>query len=841
MNRTSILTVITLLLTTNCLIRGEISNDATLNGLHPEPEIGFSCKPLTEKDRLSARKTFHITSGVPIRFWGITFSCGDNFPTHEDAARIAGELASHGINSVRFDKMGDKDWPHGIWDPDGGKLHPEALDRLDYFIGQLADHGIYSSIVLPVNRLYRESPILTELPEYSIEITSFFSQELINLQKESAQELLKHENKYRGNLTYADDHAVASVQITDESLFMDRAEDILRSLPASYAAVLQKQYNEYLQKKYGTTEKMTEAWQRAMEPSSDNLLKSPAFSEISPDQIANWIIEKQPRCTVQLEVSNQQNNKNSIGSYLKIKPGKSGTDENHLKLKQTHLQIQKGQRYTLTFKGQSYLSARTIRVGVYNEINPDSDLGLNKPVPLRTQTPARKFRYDFVATDTCNTAEIVFAFGKNPTDFYLSEICLFPVNEFKLADGITIEKKTVSLYSQNEQKAQRIDRLLFLAETQKAYYENISNFLRQTLGCNALIAGSRHYHPLDVWTQESLSFLIRNWDNPEFPEKPAIHDIWTPSLQELFDSENKEHSKVVSTINRTMENKPHVIYERNIQTNNHISRFPIIAAYAASEELDGVYVLNTKTLNKPLSLPEKQDAIGSMQALHTGAYIFQKGLLKTGYYVESGYSKKLNIGRIEYKNHGDYQWFNIKEHTLLHARSESVILLSGHICYFNNLATDFLAKNSHTYDIFLATRDHMPENLRESWPSGTPLYISSIVDSRITLSSPEIATIILISLDEKPFDKSAKILIAAFVSKEFLNSNPVEEASKPIDGMISIPALSRNNTVVTCNLLNADSMIKKEIGVVSYEKTSIIPLSFEEGSIWCLMERKQIN
>jgi len=65
-----------------------------------------------------------------------------NLLPHEDAARVAARLATFGINCVRIHHLDTRAYPGGIWDPKRpAEFSADALDRLDFFIDQLARHG----------------------------------------------------------------------------------------------------------------------------------------------------------------------------------------------------------------------------------------------------------------------------------------------------------------------------------------------------------------------------------------------------------------------------------------------------------------------------------------------------------------------------------------------------------------------------------------------------------------------------------------------------------------------------------------------------------------------------
>ena len=108
---------------------------------HPDSEIAIrEHTPIPfDGPRLIAREGHFYREGRRVRIWGVNLSFGANFPTHADAEKVAERLAAVGLNSVRFHHMDTARWPRGIWDAaDPTTLSHEALDRLDYFIDQLA-------------------------------------------------------------------------------------------------------------------------------------------------------------------------------------------------------------------------------------------------------------------------------------------------------------------------------------------------------------------------------------------------------------------------------------------------------------------------------------------------------------------------------------------------------------------------------------------------------------------------------------------------------------------------------------------------------------------------------
>jgi len=216
-------------------------------------------------------------TGEPIRFWATNLCFGGCFPPHDVAERMARRMASLGINCVRFHHMDAHGYPRGIWRNEGWgdfehtDLHPEALDRLDYLIAQMKVNGIYANLNLHVSRTYGEKdgfPALGEgesVPNYGKGVDNFYPK-CIEEQKRYARMLLRHVNRYTGN-AYAEEPAVAMVEISNEDgLLREWKGGGLDRLPEAYVRELERQWNEWLSRTYGSTEALRQAWSEGEAP-----------------------------------------------------------------------------------------------------------------------------------------------------------------------------------------------------------------------------------------------------------------------------------------------------------------------------------------------------------------------------------------------------------------------------------------------------------------------------------------------------------------------------------------------------------------------------------------------
>ena len=149
-----------------------------------------------------------------VRLNATNLTAAANFPTHEQAERVAERIANFGINCVRLHYM---DWPYGpegfplakepsIFANDGSErnLDPEMLDRLEYLIAQFKQRGIYVDVNLYVARY-----------QYHYKGQNATNAFIQAKEREYAKDLLTHVNPYTG-LPMTKDPVVAVVELNNE-------------------------------------------------------------------------------------------------------------------------------------------------------------------------------------------------------------------------------------------------------------------------------------------------------------------------------------------------------------------------------------------------------------------------------------------------------------------------------------------------------------------------------------------------------------------------------------------------------------------------------------------------
>ena len=194
-------------------------------------------------------------------------------PPKDKADYMAHWLAKYGISMVRLGHLVTEPGSGSVVDwkqPDSAHLNPEVMDRLDFYIARLAEHGIYTRPTMLWYRKMREADgvyIPDEVKEQakkankealldSVGIT-FFDPKVMQANIELEVAIMTHRNPYRNNMMYGEDPAVCQIEVTNEdSLFFYTMD----SIPDYYKKELDKLWGDWLLKRYGSREKLAAAW-----------------------------------------------------------------------------------------------------------------------------------------------------------------------------------------------------------------------------------------------------------------------------------------------------------------------------------------------------------------------------------------------------------------------------------------------------------------------------------------------------------------------------------------------------------------------------------------------------
>ena len=170
-------------------------------------------------DLVSVRDGHFYAGGQRIRVWGVCIIGQAAFPSHEEAPLVARRLASRGLNQVRIHLIDGGYAPNGLFDPDHqGELRmlPAQLDKLDFFIAELKQRGIY--VELPVHGYHwRNVSGVNDYPGADLKAFAPFSsgvplwnEHFIETEKQFARDFFGHVNPYTGK-AYTEEPCVSTM------------------------------------------------------------------------------------------------------------------------------------------------------------------------------------------------------------------------------------------------------------------------------------------------------------------------------------------------------------------------------------------------------------------------------------------------------------------------------------------------------------------------------------------------------------------------------------------------------------------------------------------------------
>lgn len=480
-------------------------------------------KPAGAHGRVIVKDGRFRTSGnnEPIRFLGIGIGGDGVFELDRDAAeKVAARLAKNGVNIVRFHNLDgsdrDRDTLIDFSRPGSCHFNPEHLDRLDYFIAQLKKQGIYLVMGLKVNRTLLPAdgaPAGTRLGKR----TDRFAKAWIDSQKQWARRLLTHVNPYTGT-TLADDPAVVSVELNNESSLLFENLNWIAGLHPELLRELTGLWNEWLLEKYGSDRALEAAWSKGAASAGSSLLSS----------ASRWHFEHQENLK---EIC--PNSAAGSGASVETVVLSRSDQDWKTQLQLPGLTLEDGCDYTLEFEASA---DRPGNVRVVSSLDKSDwrNCGLDEAFHIGPEP--RKFRFCFTAGNTeRGHVRISFGVGHAPGRVRFSGITLVPGARFDGLHGKSLAAKSVSLPLSGN-AAQLRDRFEFMVDLDRRYADIMLDFLRNELKLQSLVVDTQiDWGGLSgLKREERMDYVDVHayWGHPEFtggswefkPGKWKIHN-----------------------------------------------------------------------------------------------------------------------------------------------------------------------------------------------------------------------------------------------------------------------------------------------------------------------------
>ena len=560
--------------------------------------------PAGKHGRIRVKDGHFVNDKGRVRLHATNLTGPANFPTHEEAERLAARLARFGTNCVRlhyFDSSyGTFMLPHeqGIVDESGDtrrKLDPARRDRQDYLIAQFKKRGIYVNVNLHVARDLGAADGVPPGTPWANKGVDQFDPHIIELEREYARDLLSHVNPYTG-MSYLKDPVVAVVELNNEdALWRVYKTGAIDRLDEHHATVFRKLWNDWLLKKYGSGERLKAAWkQQQPQPLGDEMIDEGRFDvPVAPDG-KKWILDKgQANATVAAE-----------GGALRVTVTKKG-NELFPKIYR-RVSVKKDTPYTVSFRIRRVKgSSGEVGFAVADRRHGWTSLGVLKRLKVTENWSAHAFT--FYPAESVKKAEIQFTrFGVGA---YEIDDLSFRTGSVELdISAISLEKGEIPIVPVGGCVAQamRRDFYQFLCDTEHAYWTGMRDYLQRELGLEAPVSATQlGYSPPHL--QAEMDYV----DKHAYWCHPSVNKNWTIRNRAIV---NVLGGCILRLAGERVAGKPYTISEYNHPYPIYYGAEgqPMLRAYGALQGWDGVFEYSYN--NRQNAEPDHNEYFFSMAA-----------------------------------------------------------------------------------------------------------------------------------------------------------------------------------------------------------------------------------
>jgi hypothetical protein len=528
-------------------------------------------------------------TGRRVRFFGVNCTATACLPTHDVATRAALHLRRLGVNVVRFHFMDKGPAPIGLLKPGAGRgpeLDPAQLDRLDFFVAELAKNGIYANLNLHVARRYPGiDGALAQRFEFGKMLDRFYPP-FIESQKAYARALLTHENPYLRQ-TYAAAPSVLCVEMNNENTALPFWAGSVDDLPEPFAGELARQWNAWLQHRYATTARLRAAWRNTSAAPASELLAS-------ADLTAGWTFESAGVPTRGEVVPTGDG-----GRVLRFSADRRGTAGWHLQFYRAHLPLAEGEAYHLSFRVRApagvagVAPARALEVTAMLSVRDWRNIGMSRTLALGPdwQRVVIPFR---VQGTVAGEGRINFSLRNVPGVVELADLSLRAgAPPVELGPDASVERGTIPLVRSEGGSPAGDDFLRFLADTDRATARTLARFLRDDLKLRSMLVDTQaSYGGLEGLRRElEVSDFVdmhAYWQHPEFASGWSALRFSIPNTSQVAAA---DRGALASLAVYRAGGKPFTVSEYNVPAPNDFASeaLPMFAVIAAVQDWDAIY------------------------------------------------------------------------------------------------------------------------------------------------------------------------------------------------------------------------------------------------------------
>lgn len=531
---------------------------------------------------------FYDGGGQRLRFLATNVTFASAFPDKTLAPRIAARMAALGINCVRFHHMDNQYKPGGIWDkafPDHQHMDVEQLERLDWFIFQLKQQGIYTNLNLHVSRKFNAADGFEnadKLPNYDKGVDNFCAR-MIELQRNYARDLLTHRNPYT-QTTYAQEPAVVMVELNNENTLLGAAMSAeLRQWPEPYLGELKGYWQDFLKARYRDTAALRKAWDEGSAPLREEMLRNRDFAAGTKE----WQLESRHPGPDVLDVADDP----VAGKVLHAKLGELGTNPWDFQVHQLSQDFKENGIYTLSFRVRA-VPARDVNVAVRWQVADWRNSGLTENVKADGQW--REYSFTFRAKDIREKeTRLSFNCSNILGDVWFAGLSLKPGGVRGLPAEQTLEAGGIAIPASNSTRQARRDWFEFLMGLEEKYVTGLYKYLKQDLGVKAAVIDTQgSYAGVGGLARESHMDYLDNhayWQHPSFPGRPWDGTNWTIGNTPMTSARGAD--TLTGLARQRLAGKAYTISEYNhpAPSDYRAECMPMAAAVGGLQDWDGLF------------------------------------------------------------------------------------------------------------------------------------------------------------------------------------------------------------------------------------------------------------
>ena len=518
--------------------------------------------------------------GQRLRLIGTNITGDSCFVEPEVAERLALRLRQWGFNCLRLHFM-DFSRKGAVWeDPATGAVSEEQLRRLDHLVDACARNGIYVNLNLHVARDYPGQPHPPGTRRFRMGKTlDRWYEPYVRQLEDYARALLDRRNTVTG-VRWADDPAIAVIEINNENTLVGEIRRDYRLLPEPWAGAFLAKWNDWLRARHGTTEALRAAWNRDVQPLGEEQTRG------------TWSIERAGQSESELTIDN---------GIMRWTASKAGSEFWHLQMQHKGLRLPPG-RYTCTFRARSR-TANTVSHSLMLDCAPWTTVGLSTTLKLTPEWQTFTLTTPVAAPPVDGPLRLNLSLNNRIGEVEFADYSLRPGGGVGLPAGQSFEAG-VAIPGDDVVGEVADDWFAFLLDTEMATTRRIVGFLKEDLGCRAPICDTQAgYGGAGGIRRESelCDYIDMHgyWEHPHYTrdEKGRTTAFRIPNTTQVA---SPSAGTLGNLACHRVQGFPYAVSEYNIPSpNDHgADLFPMLAAMASLQDWDALYSYTYRDFGK---------------------------------------------------------------------------------------------------------------------------------------------------------------------------------------------------------------------------------------------------